>query len=339
MSSSENPPTPGDSLTAMRSRFFSEALASFQASSSKFRVISTAGPTIALRTPGSRVQDEHSPSPAIPPSHRPRSLVVLDSSFNPPTNAHLRMASSAIFDTIDRSPPDLLYPHSRNVRLLLVLSINNADKAPKPAGFHERLSMMWSFARDVQQSLSVGQPGGEIGAEGLIVDIALSTLPYFHGKSQAIAEDEFYQGTEEAADQGRGQTEQVILAGYDTLIRIFDPKYYHSEEGNGMRKALGPMFDRATLRVTMRTNDQWGDATEQRQYLKSLFKPDQLKKVGADGSWESKIELVDGPTLTENVVSSTYAREAAKEGDYEKLKKLVPPRVRECLEGMGIYRD
>lgn len=338
MSSSENPPTSGDSLSAMRSRFFSEALASFQASSSKFRVISTAGPTLALRTPGSRVQEDHCPSPAIPPSERPGSLVVLDSSFNPPTYAHLRMASSAVFDTIDRSPPNLRYSHSRNARLLLVLSINNADKAPKPAGFHERLNMMWSFARDIKRSLSIGQRGGEIGVEGFIVDIALSTLPYFHDKSQAIAEDEFYQGTEEAADQG-GQTEQVILVGYDTLIRIFDPKYYHSEEGNGMRKALGPMFDRATLRVTMRTNDQWGGATEQRQYLKSLFEPAQLKKVGADESWESKIELVDGPTLTQDIVSSTYAREAAKDGDREKLEKLVPLKVRECLEDAGLYRD
>ncbi|KAK4159701.1 hypothetical protein QBC43DRAFT_326666 [Cladorrhinum sp. PSN259] len=332
-----------EELCAMRLRFFSEALSSFQASSSKFRVICTAPPVICFRVPGSRKREDHCPSPPIPPREPPKSLVVLDSSFNPPTHAHGIMARSAVFD-LPGTP-----------RILLVLSVNNADKAPKPASFEQRLSMMWSFARDVQVLLSVGQRGGEIGVDGISVDIALSTLPYFHAKSQAIAEDDFYQGglsgewsgrlrerprLQNTADQDQEPpTKQVILVGYDTVIRLFDLKYYQTEEGNGIQRALGPLFDRATLRVTMRPDDEWGTISEQKQYVKSLFKPRKMVELGLDKSWESKIELVQDSRGWSKGVSSTYARNAAKEGDQEAMKKMIPRRVVEWIQSERLYRE
>ncbi|KAK3988979.1 hypothetical protein QBC44DRAFT_350889 [Cladorrhinum sp. PSN332] len=343
----------------MRLRFFQEALASFQASSSKFRVIATSPRGRDIYAGGNWQKDDNLPSPPIPPAKPPRNLVILDSSFNPPTRAHRLMATSASWDVINNSPIADIVPHGQSLRLLFVLSVNNADKAPKPASFDQRLSMMWSLARDVQTSLLIGPRGGEIGLRGISVDIALSTLPYFHEKSQAISENEFYRGTSSTSPSGewsgrlrpRAQnaaeqdqepvTKQVMLVGYDTVIRVFNPKYYRSEEGNGIQKALGPLFDRAKLRVTLRPDDQWGKISEQKQYIKSLFKPKNVKEVGIDPSWESEIQLVKFPTgwSSYNAVSSTNARKAAKEEDEAVLKKMLTETVREWVVREGLYRE
>ncbi|KAK4221772.1 nicotinamide mononucleotide adenylyltransferase [Podospora fimiseda] len=352
MTQSEVPPAEStEDLSTMRGvlRFFQEALTTFQASSSKFRVIATARP---LRSFSAFSRDDYLPPHPIAPTEPPNTLVILDSSFNPPTVAHQLLATSASWDVDDKT--------GRRPRILLVLSVNNADKAPKPASFDQRLGMMWSFARDLQLNLTIGKRGGELGLGGISVDIALSTLPYFHEKSQAISENEFYRGgapsggaewygrlrprPKDPADQDQGPppTRQVMLVGYDTIIRVFNPKYYRNDEGSGMQKALGPLFDRATLRVTLRPDDEWGSMSEQKQYIKSLFQPRKAKELGIDPSWESKIELVEyskGWKSHYNAVSSTYARKAAKEGDEATLKKMLTSRVSEWVIKERLYQE
>lgn len=325
--------------------FFNRALTSFQASGSKFKIICTAAPNLHR---GGR-QDHGNPTP-LPPRIRPQTLIVLDSSFNPPTRAHLRMATSAIHDFRHKQGQGL-----GALRLLLLLAVNNADKGAKPAAFDKRLAMMWAFARDVQRSVrseteaesGEGHDGAEAEAGAFSVDLGLATVPYFHDKSAALAESGFYNG-EEGTD-GVGETEQAFLVGYDTLIRIFNPKYYGpldstaqilaSPEATPMQKALGPFFSRAKLRVTMRTDDEWGGADEQKAYLENLSKAEGLSKVGGNRDWSSRIEMVEGRQVGADIVSSTYARAAAKARDSARLDLMVTPEVRWWIEHENLYNE
>ncbi len=325
--------------------FFTRALSSFQSSGSKFQVVCTAAPSQPRRG-----LDHGNPAP-LPPRARPRTLIVLDSSFNPPTRAHLRMATSAIRGlTLNQG-------HRLSaVRLLLLLSVNNADKGVKPAAFDKRLAMMWAFARDVQHTLrnaaelaSVeGQDGSEAGAGAgaVSVDLGLATVPYFHDKSAALAESEFY--NPEGDQDGAGETEQVFLVGYDTLIRILNPKYYGPPDSTGqpavvestpMRKALDPFFARATLRVTMRTDDEWGGAEEQRAYLDGLMRAEGLRKLGGSKDWGNRIEMVEGRGAGADIISSTYARTAAKARAWDQLDSMVTPEVRWWIEWENLYAE
>lgn len=314
--------------------FFSRAITSFQQSETAFQVVCTLPSSSTRRALASEsiAQNEGPPLPEpMSPRVKPAALIVLDSSFNPPTRAHLRMATSAVEEQIktrNRAPDSL--------RVLLLLAINNADKAPKPASFEQRLAMMWAFAKDVQLATGTEKlPGSELKQEP-VVDIALTTEPYFSAKSAAIAEAEFYK------QAGGGQDmEQVMLVGYDTLIRIFNPKYYGpptpGEKETPMRKVLAPFFARTKLRVTMRTDDEWGSRLEQQAYLDDLLLSDGLDRIGGDKTWAAKIELVEGRKPGEDIVSSTHARAAAGLQDWDKLARMVTPEVGAWIEQEKLY--
>ncbi|CAG8907599.1 unnamed protein product [Penicillium salamii] len=132
----------------------------------------------------------------VPPDHSAESetLYVLDSSFNPP-------------------PP--------RPRLLLLLATQNADKPSKPASFEDRLAMMELFAHDLRARLAESPAYAASGLTHAIetlplVDIGVTRNPYFVDKATAI----------ETSDSYPVALEQVHLTGYDTLIRIFNSKYY-----------------------------------------------------------------------------------------------------------------
>ncbi|GKT44442.1 nicotinamide mononucleotide adenylyltransferase [Colletotrichum spaethianum] len=335
--------------------FFSRGLTAFQSSKDVFRVVCT----LSRRSPAAAAGHDDIAAAPVPrppreeqPPRRVRSLVVLDSSFNPPTLAHLQMAVSAIRDLQGGQPQE-----RSAVRLLLLLAVNNADKKPTPAAFPVRLGMMHAFAQDLLDELrgpapsSQGKESGkrereavEGGEEDIDVDLGLTTMPYFHDKSQAISDEGFY------AVDGEGP-EQVYLAGYDTLIRIFNPKYYNAAapspsttagDGRGeaeavapIRRALDPFLERSKLRITMRTDDEWGNEGEQVAYLEKL-RDGGLEEVGGRGAWAERVEMVRGMG---EAVSSTRVREAAKRADEEGLGRLVGGRVKEWVLGEGLYRE
>ncbi|KAF4875368.1 Nicotinamide mononucleotide adenylyltransferase [Colletotrichum siamense] len=277
--------------------FFSRSLSSFQSSQDAFRVLCT--------LPHRR--ENAAPSPRRPQQPVKR-LVVLDSSFNPPTLAHLRMATSALQASGGAGA---------GARLLLLLAVNNADKAPKPVAFAVRLGLMCAFAEDL---LAQG------AREGMEVDVGVTTMPFFHDKARAVEGGGFY---------GEEGVEQVYLAGYDTLIRIFNPKYYPEAEG-GMKGALGPFLERGKLRISLRVGDEWGGEGEQRAYLEGL-REGGLEEVGGKREWAGRVELVTG---TEGeVVSSSRVREMAGRGDEEGLRGLLGERVRGWVLEEGLYRE
>lgn len=242
-----------------------------------------------------------------------------------------------------------------HVRLLLLLAVNNADKAPKPATFEERLLMMEAFAGDTQrawrtlerQTATQEQDArGQEDAATLPVDIGLTTHPYFHDKSAAIAASPEYDfHSTQTQDEGEPHTSQIFLAGYDTLIRIFTPRYYKSpvpEAGidppqpdkTPMQMALDPFLARAHLRVTMRTDDEWGGREDQLGYVERIMHGNELEEVGGRREWARRVELVDGTSggADGGAVSSTLAREAVKAKDWGRLRELVPGGVASLIE-------
>lgn len=158
------------------------------------------------------------------------------------------------------------------------------------------------------------------------VDVGVTTEPYFHDKALAIRDSGFY---------GEEQPESVFLAGFDTLIRVLNPKYY-TEEG-GMQTALDPFFKTSILRVTLRGDDDWGSAEEQRAYVRSLQEDGENGIVAKGGKkeWLDKIELVDG--VDGEAVSSSRVREAVKLN--EDVDGLIGPEVKSWVIEEDLYRE
>ncbi|KAI1311085.1 hypothetical protein F5Y03DRAFT_321104 [Xylaria venustula] len=327
---------------------FAQALKSFEGSESTFRVLCSL--PAATATTDSLF--------AEPPRRPPKHILVLDSSFNPPTLAHHRMAISALSDpryktraSQDTGPVDSsgIQETGGASRVLLLLAVNNADKAPKPAAFPQRLAMMYAFAQNIlaEESRKLGgvngdtsSPEANIGCEA--VDIAVTTEPYFHAKAEAIAICEFYEGGEELEEPESAvsidnavDSDQVYLTGYDTLIRIFNPKYYPN---NSMKSSLDTFFAHARLRVTMRTDDDWGDAAQQISYLDEL-RAGKLEEVGGRAEWVDRIEMVQGRKSDEAIISSTKVRDAVRAQDWEALNVLVGEDSVAWIRENGLYDD
>ncbi|KAE8394567.1 hypothetical protein BDV23DRAFT_146708 [Aspergillus alliaceus] len=279
-------------VQALRAQY-SSTLKRFIASSKNFEILSS-------------IQSQS------PPVRAPDVLYVLDSSFNPPTLAHRRIASTALLKNSSKTP-----------RLLLLLATQNADKPSKPASFEDRLVMMDLFARDLLVYLKNHFSSPE--DESLpAIDIGLTKKPFFFDKAAEI----------EAAGIYPGSLEQVHLTGYDTLVRIFNPKYYPPEH---TLQPLGPFLSRHRLRVTMRPGSEWGDAEEQRQFLLNMAQGG-MENVGGKREWAQRIQLVEGRRPDERPVSSTLAREAIQSNPQD-LVGLVPDNVREFVLTQQPYSE
>lgn len=294
-----------------------------------------------------------------------QTLVVLDSSFNPPTIAHMTMATSAVRDLQTQRNIELTLKggeaarHGGNdeIRLLLLLAVNNADKAPKPASFEHRLLMMRSFATDIQRTWRRAQEQRHDeqqqqqlpSVDELPVDIGLTTYPYFHDKSAAIARAAEYEFATSSSSPTSPTLQQIFLVGYDTLVRIFNPKYYsppvpeesvipqNDDKVHGnktpMQTSLDPFLSRARLRVTMRTDADWGGREEQMGYVDKILHGDELEKIGGRREWAQRVEMVEAMEDKDGLVlSSTEAREAIQSKDWDKLKKLVPEAVAALIQ-------
>ena len=238
-------------------------------------------------------------------------LYILDSSFNPPTIAHYSIVTSALESD----------PSQVTKRLLLLLAIQNADKAPKPESFEQRLAMMTVFAQDVLGSHYQSFSRDDLFA----VDIGVTKLPYFIDKSKAIAES--------TENDGQRSVEQVHLIGFDTIKRILDPKYYPPDHN---LKCLRDLFENHRFRCTYRIDDSFGRKEEQYAYIHDLASG-QRKDEGADSKWAQRIKLVEGRGEGEETVSSTKVREAVERGDRKKLHELCTNDVADWIWFGDLY--
>jgi nicotinamide-nucleotide adenylyltransferase len=257
---------------------------------------------------------------------QPKTLYILDSSFNPPSIAHLTLATSAL----KQSAPLESSPY----RLLLLFSTHNADKAPSPASFVQRIALMTAFAEDLSRSLKSASPSLKHDVSDVSIDIGLTKEPYYSDKSAAIAETTppFY----------ASQPIHIHLVGYDTLIRFCNPKYYPKYDPP--LSALKPFFDAGhKLRVTQRPTDpsdessnEFGTIEEQTRYLQNL-KDGNQEQAGFEAAWGNNIDMVQAE---EGVgISSTRVRKAANAGKWDTVGELCTEGVAAWIKDQGLYSE
>lgn len=374
------------------------ALKAFQSSDAKFRVLKTVYPPSSSRPPRSgksgvhgcgdvtttttipsalssrgegeeeRAEEGEEPeeeeeeyeedlSSPFPP---PKTLFILDSSFNPPSIAHAALAQSAFLDDCNsfssssqpsqpsqqqKEKKEYEFPH----RLLLLFAVTNADKIAAPASFEHRLAMMTCFARDLQdffaslkekrqeqeqeQEQKEEQKQHKDDHHPMAIDIGVTKYPFYTDKSRAI-EFEGYPT----------HPRHIHLLGYDTLTRIFTAKYYIQQQFDPPFAALQPYFDKGyELRVTLRPTSSSSSAgatssssvekeDQKTSFLSNLTNPQgEMQKNGAQALWARQIEFVS-PQSAEMGVSSTRIREAVNKGEWEVVREFCTPRVAGWVE-------
>ncbi|KAK1824244.1 hypothetical protein LTR12_001310 [Friedmanniomyces endolithicus] len=273
------------------------ALDSFRSSGSKFRVLKTVSPSEAVPKDPIRASSDESP----------KTLFILDSSFNPPSIAHQALVASALHKSSSDAHPK---PH----RLLLLFATMNAEKAPSAAAFEQRLTLMTVFATDILENLKDSKDHSVVP-----VDIGVTSLPYYTDKSAAIE-------TEGA---------EWYPIGYDTITRFFAAKYY--PKFDPPLSALNPYFDAGHgLRVTLRPDGEFGSVEDQRAFVRRLESGD-MEAEGGKKEWAKQVELVaPNPKMG---VSSTGIRKDAKRGDWKEVGELCTPGVLAYVRSEGLYTD
>jgi len=201
-------------------------------------------------------------------------ISVLDSSFNPPTLAHLTLINSRLpwhdppCDQVTTS--DTLDYDAR----LLLLSVRNADKSLKPgdASYIQRLEMMYLLSRSVAVD-HTPSPLPNINNTA----IAIIDEPTFVGKSTTLhpflrTRLASLRSSFTSADLPTiPQPKLFFLMGLDTLMRIFSVNYYASEHElmRLLRNFLSP--DAEDCRIVCARRASEDDAEKQIQNIADEF--------------------------------------------------------------------
>ena len=205
-------------------------------------------PIELVYTPHERWPLPH-PSLAPPLPRRPLTVSILDSSFNPPTLAHLALAKSlrpSYFQPHDSVQDDAVDYDAR----LLLLSVRNADKSLKSsdASYLQRLEMMALLANRVAGDLSNAQSDdGRVVAANEAANVAIGIIdePTFVGKSSSLLtflRNRFLSFSSTDPLATIHDIQLTFIVGYDTLERLTLPRYYPSESQMllSLRKFLSP---------------------------------------------------------------------------------------------------
>lgn len=146
---------------------------------------------------------------------------VLDSSFNPPTLAHLALALSHVPKSTNSQNAEAQSSTLNYDAHLLLLSVTNADKSLKAgdARFAERVEMMILMTKAMQV-----QEEDRPSARNLAV--AVINEPTFVGKSTKLLQ--YLNGPSKNVGEPRTLRLTFIL-GTDTITRFFAPRFYPSK--------------------------------------------------------------------------------------------------------------
>lgn len=278
-------------------------------------------------------------------------VAILDSSFNPPTRAHLALATAPY--------PTLLQPwtsalqESRNSAYdatLLLLSVRNADKqlAPGDASYVQRLEMMILLAQDIVlgrgRLVNNDTPG--LTREYDNVAVAIIDEPTFVGKSRSLLQflrhhlSRLFEASAgvvpSPADNDTPATmlrtvlpRLAFLVGVDTLERLFAPRYYMSEDA--MLAALRNFFssdgDNARVVCARRNLSE--------AMRKEVEDDDIVPGAAQEFVGTNHVTLIDIGDF-EKTISSTKNRLSLKTGD-SVWRSMVHPSVAEYILEHGLY--
>ncbi|KAJ7455208.1 hypothetical protein B0H11DRAFT_2067061 [Mycena galericulata] len=264
------------------------------------------------------VPHEKWPLPRSRPPVSPLQISILDSSFNPPTLAHLALANAP--RPVSRNETGRDYDAK-----IYLLSVRNADKSLKAtdASYVQRLEMMLRLAKDS------AAPG--VGQESLHqVAIGIIDEPTFVGKASKLRA--FLEQRLSGFGYSPSQPQLTFLLGFDTLERLLAPRYYGSsptdpEAESKMFSSLHKFFsaehDNARVVCARRASSS---ATE----AETLAIADRFLS-------EHRIVLIDIGEV-EQTYSSTAVRTARLRDD-PSWQNLVSLGVKEYITAEELYRD
>ncbi|KAL4072746.1 hypothetical protein V8B97DRAFT_2103950 [Scleroderma yunnanense] len=161
-------------------------------------------------------------------------ISILDSSFNPPTLAHLALINSRPSD----GPSDQATASDTDYDArLLLLSVSNPDKTLKPAdaSYIQRLQMMYLLSLNVSANHSPSSPSeSHLSSNTAIAVINASTfvsksavlLPFLRTRLASLRRP-LITATNDIPTIPHPKL--IFLMGYDTLVRVFSARYYASE--------------------------------------------------------------------------------------------------------------
>ncbi|SJX61443.1 uncharacterized protein SRS1_10506 [Sporisorium reilianum f. sp. reilianum] len=258
-------------------------------------------------------------------------IAVLDSSFNPPSRAHLALLLSR--------PILADQKHSYDGHLLL-FSTQNADKGAGKTGdasLSQRVEMMTLMAKDVERIQAASGHAANV-AVGLVdkpLIFAKSTLTWDLLKQQQV--------------QTKPRLHWVV--GFDTLYRVFQLKYYASLQE--LQQQCSQFFEReGTIFVCARRDPssypQLAGAQSGEQDAKEQARQEEDKLLESENvaPWVQRgsIGMLD-MDADQAKLSSTKIRALLKDAAVDKgekkqrLEELVPPSLVEYLVESSIYRN
>ena len=217
-------------------------------------------------------------------------VAVLDSSFNPPTVAHLSMLR-AVAERFGLG-------HS-----LLLLAKQNADKPVVGASLVQRLQMM--------ERVAAAEPSG-----GMLCGV--TAHPLFVDKATALG-----------GLCGGGRV--CMLVGYDTWVRIVDPKYYPAD--GGLDAALRVIFEHVEVVVASRDPSSAANLDP----LSAAQQEAAVRSLPADLTRSRLHFLTNAPEVGAH--SSSAARAAAAAGESGALLAMLPACLHAYVEREGLYRE
>ncbi|KAL6929261.1 hypothetical protein ACO0SA_002601 [Hanseniaspora valbyensis] len=210
-------------------------------------------------------------------------LLILDSSFNPPHKGHLQMLLKAIKK----------YKTKNKLAVLLQLSINNVDKGMKPALPTKRLKMMSLFAKDLHHLDNDIYSYISLTKYGKFTD-KITPINTFFGKS-SFEINQF-----------------IFLLGFDTLERLFMPKYYLP---NTVEDSLAGFFKTCKIDCLTRGKDY---------ELQTKWKADNVPLL-----FQNKIDIEVNEDLETSNISSSNIRDFK---NYNNCTKLVEKYICESKD-------
>ncbi|CUM68423.1 uncharacterized protein PRCAT00006146001 [Priceomyces carsonii] len=234
-------------------------------------------------------------------------ICVLDSSFNPPHLGHYALIKEAMrhFQSIG----DL----EKEKSVLLLLSVKNADKVnPQPEPFDKRLEMMFHMANYLQKSL------------GLKIGIALTKHARFVDKSIAILD---YLRKEYKVST----IKLTFLVGFDTLVRILDPKYYLPDK---LTTSLEDFMNSADLFCLTRNVTSFS-LKDQSTYLDDI---NQGKFLHIPAHWSDSIVFPEHADQGVSLISSSSIRKNIRDGKSDWINDVIP-EIKDMIIDENLYKS
>jgi nicotinamide-nucleotide adenylyltransferase len=122
------------------------------------------------------------------------------------------------------------------------------------------------------------------------------------------------------------------IMGHDTMIRLFDPKYYKDVHAD-----MAPFFERCDVICSSRPG--YGTRDEMMQFVEQSGHKDKVTLVDIDvEEADCEGERLEDHRIEIREMSSTAVRNAVSRQDWTMVERSVLPSVRQLIEQNGLYK-